>query len=73
MSDSVMTVLAIFLAAILMFIFPLMSTADRSDDISQQIVQAETTEFVDTIRSTGRITIDNYEAFSQAVTATEFI
>lgn len=70
MSDSVMTVLAIFLAAILMFIFPLMSTADRSDDISQQIVQAETTEFVDKIRSTGKITNDNYEAFSQAVTST---
>ena len=33
MSDTVVTVIAIFLAAILMFIFPLMSTADRTDDI----------------------------------------
>ena len=65
MSDSVMTVVAIFLAAILMFIFPLMSTADRGDDISQQVVQTATTEFVDDIRSTGRITNDKYESFYQ--------
>ena len=70
MSDSVMTIVAIFLAAILMFIFPLMSTADRSDDISQQAVQTATTDFVDNIRSTGRITRDNYESFYQTITAT---
>ena len=38
MNDTVMSVIAIFLAAVLMFIFPLMSTADRSDDVSQQAV-----------------------------------
>ena len=51
MNDTVMTVIAIFLAAILMFMFPLMSTADRSDDIAQQAVQTATTEFVDDIRT----------------------
>ena len=70
MSDSVMTVVAIFLAAILMFIFPLMSTADRGDDISQQVVQTATTEFVDDIRSTGRITNDKYESFYQTIAST---
>ena len=29
MNDTAMSIVAIFLAAILMFIFPLMSTADR--------------------------------------------
>lgn len=70
MSDTVVTVLAIFLAAILMFIFPLMSTSDRTDDISTQAVDAATTDFVDEIRSTGKITQDNYDNFIQTISAT---
>ena len=50
MSDTVMTVIAIGSAAVLMFLFPLMSTADRGDDIAQQAVQTATGEFVDNIR-----------------------
>ncbi len=70
MSDTVVTVIAIFLAAILMFIFPLMSTADRTDDISNQAVDTATTEFVDEIRSTGKITQDNYDSFVQVISST---
>ena len=70
MSDTVVTVIAIFLAAILMFIFPLMSTADRTDDISTQAVDTATTEFVDEIRSTGKITQDNYDNFVQTISST---
>ncbi len=70
MSDTVVTVLAIFLAAILMFIFPLMSTADRTDDISTQAVDASTTDFVDEIRSTGKITQDSYDNFVQTISST---
>ena len=70
MNDTVMTIVAIFLAAILMFMFPLMSTADRSDDISQQVVQTATTEFVDGVRSTGRITEDKYNSFTQTIATT---
>ena len=36
MGDSLMTIIAIFLAAILMFVFPLMSMSDRTDDISKR-------------------------------------
>ena len=60
MSDSLITIVAIFLAAILMFIFPLMSIAERSDDIAELTVQSAVTEFVDTARSTGKITIEDY-------------
>ena len=63
MGDSLITVVAIFLAAILMFIFPLMSLAERTDDISQLAVQTATTEFVDDVRTTGKITLDDYEAY----------
>ena len=43
MGDTVVTILAIVLAAVLMFVFPLMSVADRSDDVSQLSVQNSTT------------------------------
>ncbi len=70
MSDTVITVVAIFLAGVLMFIFPLMSTAEGSDDISQQLVQKETTNFVDNIRSTRSITLDRYESFTETISST---
>lgn len=70
MNDTFITIIAIFLAAILMFIFPLMTLADRNDDIAQLTVQAETTEFVDEIRRTGKLTQDEYNAFLTSVHAT---
>jgi hypothetical protein len=70
MSDSLITIVAIFLAAILMFIFPLMSVAERSDDISQLTVQSAVTDFVDTARSTGKITIDEYNTMINKIEST---
>ena len=55
MGDSLITVIAIFLAAILMFVFPLMSLSERTDNISQLAVQTATTEFVDRIKTTGKL------------------
>ncbi len=34
MGDTLITVVAIFLAAVLMFVFPLMSISERNDDYS---------------------------------------
>ena len=70
MSDSLITIIAIFLAAILMFIFPLMSMADRTDDISQLAVQTATTEFVDKVRTTGRLTLEDYDQFVTTLSST---
>ena len=42
MGDSLTTIIAIFLAAVLMFIFPLMTMSDRTDDISQLTVDIAT-------------------------------
>ncbi len=68
--DTLITVVAIFLAAILMFVFPLMSISERNDDISLLSVQTSTVEFVDNIRSTGKITLDNYDKYLQNLSAT---
>ena len=64
------TIIAIFLAAILMFIFPLMAISERTDDVSQLLVETATTEFVDNVRSTGKLTLDNYSSFVQELAAT---
>ena len=70
MGDSIITIVAIFLAAILMFIFPLMSLSERSDDIALLSVQTTTAEFVDNIRATGKLTLDDYDKFLNTLTAT---
>ena len=46
MGDTLITIVAIFLAATLMFVFPLVSISERNDDISQLGVQTATVEFV---------------------------
>ena len=70
MGDSAMAVVAIFLAAILMFVFPLMTMADKKDDVSTLSVQTATTTFTDTIRTTGKLTQDEYDNFVQTLAAT---
>lgn len=70
MSDTLITVIAIGLAAVLMFVFPLMTISDRTDDIAQLSVETATTEFVDKIRTTGKITQDNYDKFVETITST---
>lgn len=70
MSDTLITVVAIGLAAVLMFVFPLMTMADRTDDVSQLAIKTATTEFVDKARTTGKITQENYDMFIQTITST---
>ena len=70
MGDSLITVVAIFLAAILMFVFPLMSVSERTDDIAELAIQTATTDFVDEVRTRGVLTMDRYDAFVQTLAAT---
>ena len=70
MGDSLITVVAIFLAAILMFVFPLMSMSDRTDDVSKLAVQTATTEFVDKIRTTGKMTLEEYDKYISTISST---
>lgn len=70
MGDSLITIVAIFLAAILMFVFPLMSISERNDDIAQLGIQTATVEFVDNVAGTGKITLDDYSKFMQQLGST---
>lgn len=64
-SDTLITVVAIVLAAGLIFVVPLMTMADRVDTTSQSQVEAIVSDFVDDIRSTGQITETKYEKFNE--------
>ena len=70
MGDTLITVIAIALAAVLMFVFPLMTMSDRTDDVSQLAVETATTDFVDDVRTTGKLSMDKYSKFLQNITST---
>lgn len=70
MEDSLIVIFSMILAVILMFVFPIMDTWERQDDISYMSVYATVVEFVDSVRNLGRITPDMYEQFIQGLNAT---
>ncbi len=70
MGDTLITIIAIFLAAVLMFVFPLLSVSERNDDIAQLAVQTATSDFVNSVKTTGLITQDKYSQFIQTLNAT---
>lgn len=70
MGDSLITIVAIFLAAILMFVFPLAAISEMNDSEALAMVQSYTTEFVNQIRSKGKITKEDYDAYIQKLYAT---
>ena len=63
MSDSLITIVAIFLAAILMMVFPLMTMSNRVDTTTQTEVEKITSEFANQIKTTGKLTQDKYQVF----------
>ena len=63
MDDTVVTIIGIMAASIIMFIAPLILISDRSDDVSQLLVQTATSEFVNEVMKTGKITVESYQRF----------
>ena len=63
MEDTPVTIIGIVIAVIIMFIVPLVFLAERNDDISQLIVSSATSEFVNNVIKTGKITSDEYQKF----------
>ena len=70
MEDILTSIIGIAIAAILMFIFPLIIMSDRTDDVSQLTVEIATTEFADSIRLSGKITPDEYSKYLQNLGST---
>ena len=70
MSDTLITIIAILLAAILMFIFPLMATASQNDEIAQIAVQTIVSDFTNKVAQQGKIAVSDYDEFVQKLHAT---
>lgn len=70
MGDSLITITVIFLAAIIMFVFPLMTIADRNDDVAQTAVQTANVQTVNQITNTGVLSGDMYDDLIESISAT---
>ena len=59
MESNASAILAIFVAAIIMFGFPLVTMARKTDKSAQIILESATDEYVDIIRKKGVIKLSN--------------
>ena len=70
MGDSLSVIFATMVAAILMFMFPMMDTWERQDDLSYIIAYTAVVNTVDAVRNTGRLTADMYEDLVSTLNST---
>ena len=70
MSDTLMSIIGIFLAIIIMFVFPLMELAGKGDEVSQTVVEVAVADFVNTVATTGQITWSDYNELVQKLYST---
>lgn len=70
MEDSLSIIFAIIVALVIMFIVPLMDTWELQDNLSYVVTYAAVTDFVDTCRNVGYISLDSYLNFEQTLNST---
>ncbi len=70
LGETVITIIAIVTAAGLMIIVPFSTVSQRTDDISQLAISTSTTDFVNSVRTTGILTLDDYEKFIEDINST---
>ena len=68
--ETLIIVIVIVLGAIILFVFPLMTMADRNDDITQSVVETAVSEYVNDVRTTGILTMDKYDKLVEELSAT---
>lgn len=64
------SIIGIFIAALIMFVVPLILISDRADDIAQLTAQTATINFVDNVIKSGKITNNDYEDFRSLLATT---
>ena len=70
MTDTTMTIIGIFVAVILMVIFPLVEVTGKNDDIAQTVIQIAVADFVNDVATNGKITEGDYNKLIQKIYAT---
>lgn len=70
MTDTLMEIIGIFLAVLIMFIFPIVALASQHDEIAQTTVETAVADFVNTAAEKGKITQSDYDTLIQKISAT---
>ena len=70
MQNSTSTLVALFVAAVFIFIVPLVTLTTRNDNVVQENVKLIVEEFVTDVKNTGEITKEKYENFENKLLAT---
>ncbi|WP_066497529.1 hypothetical protein [Abyssisolibacter fermentans] len=73
MEGSLSKIVAIIVACVIFFIYPIMTMFERQDDTSRVFVLSETTKFVDSVRNLGYISPNMYQEFVNKLLATNNI
>ena len=70
MQSSTSTIIALFVAAVLVFVVPLVTLTERNDNVVQENVKLIVEEFVTDIKNTGELTQAKYQDFQNRLSAT---
>lgn len=70
MQDIAITLIVIIIAAILLFVFPLLATAENKNEVDLAYVQSSATEFVNSSATKGIITIESMDTLKQKLATT---
>ena len=69
MQNSTSTIIALLVAGILLFIVPLVTLTDRSDNVAQENVKLIVEQFVTEVKNTGKLTRAQYQNFETRLNA----
>ena len=70
MQNSTSTLIALFVAAVFLFVVPLVTLTTRNDNVVQEDVNLIVKEFVTDIKNTGVLTQEKYQSFQNKLAAT---
>ena len=70
MQSSTSTIIALFAAAVFVFVVPLVTLTERNDNVVQENVKLIVEEFVTDIKNTGELTLAKYQDFQNKLSAT---
>ena len=70
MQNTTSTIIALFVAAILLFVVPLVTLTDRNDNVTQENVKLIVEEFVSDVKNTGKLTRARFQELQNDLDAT---
>lgn len=70
MQNSTSTIIALLVAGVLLFVVPLVTLTDRSDNVTQEKVKLIVEEFVTDVKNTGKLTRAKFQDFEDKLDAT---